>query len=485
MSDTFTQKNEAADCVLKDLVLSVQCMETVDVSQCAVDDPGKVLVGTETWSTIVEFPGLSSGSNCEEILTQSPLPGPLRDSVSTVQCGSSGLCTVSRPCEILCSEVSLIQPAVRVESNVDEKDCGDDYTWGACLGSCFQSKMSSVLMSDGFCHEDKLQRETRTCHVDFCGRSDICHIPFIVHVILGFLGAEYSNWSKAAEDCVVNAFTAATNTDEMGNFASLFEPGDVKILMATPWYQETLESWESTAPPGIKVVLEVSLYNPQATALPHKYEALDVNNRKHRLLSECKTSDLYPVAIKAHEIHTKLGEVGFMENVVLALKNNPTLSTPNGSLFAQTVSNKQFVEGSIVFSSWTIAAEGSGEAIYDHKIDAYLDHRDSLQVALAYLHNYRFMTFTILLGGLIFCTSPKKKQSFKKDNASRSTFTNQCRNRMKEKMTQRSSIRRHKQGAYSNARTPYFDDSDTDGQLTDGDESCNSKYSKLKSIIRN
>jgi len=483
LSDTFTQKNEAADCVLKDPVLSVECRQTIDVSQCKLHDPEFVLVGTETWSTIVEFPGLSSGSNCEEILMQTPLPGPSQDSPSTVQCGSTGICTVRRPCEILCSDASVIQPPVRVEPTADDKYCGDDYTWGACLGSCVQSKMSSVLMSDGFCHENKIQRETRSCHVDFCGRSDPCHIPFIVHVILGFLGADFSIWSKGAEDCVVNAFTTATNTDEFGNFVPYFEPGDVKILMVSPWYQETLGTLESPSPPGVKVVLEVSLYNPQVTGLPQKYDAPNVNNPKHRRLSECKTSDLYPVAIKAHEIHTKFDEAGFMENVISALKNNPTMSIPNGSLFAQTVSNKKFVEGSIVFSSWTIATEISGEAIYDHKIDAYLDHRDSVQVAFAYLHKYLFLTFIVLFGGIIFCTRSGKNQIYKKDNADRRTFVNQCRDRMKKKMTQRSSIVRH--NSYSNVKTPYFDENDTDGQHINGEESCNSKYSKLKYIISN
>jgi len=480
LSDTFTQKNEAADCVLKDPVVSVQCMQTIDASQCALHDPDFVLVGTETWSTIVEFPGLSSGSNCEEILMQTPLPGPVRDSPSTVQCGSTGICTVRRSCEILCGEASLIQPVVRVQPAKGDKDCGDDYTWGSCLGSCVQSKMSSALMSDGNCHENKIQRETRSCHVDFCGRSDPCHIPFIVHVILGFLGADYSIWSKGAEDCVVNAFTAATNTNDLGNFVPYFEPGDVKILMASPWYQETLETWESTSPPGVKVVLEVSLYNPQVTGLPQKYETSYMNNRKHRRLSECKTSDLYPVAIKAHEIHTKLDEAGFMESVISALKNDPTMSIPYGSLFAQTVSNKKFVQGSIVFSSWTIATEISGEAIYDHKIDAYLDHRDRLQVAFAYLHNYLFLTFAILFGGIIFCTRSRKILNTKKDYAAQNTFVNQCRDRMKKKMTKRSPITRNNKGSYSTVKNLYFVDDDNDG-----DGSCNSKYSKLKSIISN
>ena len=131
-------------------------------------------------------------------------------------------------------------PASAINQNTgDQKECGD-YSWGACLDSYFQSKMSSVLMTDGLCHEDKIHREGRPCHVDFCGRSDPCRIPFVVHVILGFLGAEYSNWNEPAQDCVVNAFAATTkNTDGAGSFENYFEPGDVKLLMASPWYKET------------------------------------------------------------------------------------------------------------------------------------------------------------------------------------------------------------------------------------------------------
>merc|ERR1712194_272671 len=104
--------------------------------------------------------------------------------------------------------------------------------------------------------------------------------------------------------------------------------------------------------------------------------------------------------------------------------------------------------------------------------------RDSIQVAFAYLHNYLFLTFTVLFGGIIFCTRSGKKQTYKKDTADRNTFVNQCRDRMKKKMTKR-------HNSYSNVRTPYFDENDTDGQYTNGEESCSSKYSKLKSIISN
>jgi len=425
-----------------------------------------------------------------------------------VQCDREGLCTLTRTCELSCSDLYPNQPelfAVEEPLNGVDNKCGD-YPWGACLDSCAQSKMSSVLMSDGLCHEERMHREGRSCHVDFCGRSDPCRIPFIVHVILGFRGADHSNWSRPAEDCVVNAFAAVTNSNQHGiGYKEFFDAGDVKILMSSPWY-EGKEPGESS---GIKVVLEVSLYNPKAV---ERSEGMDPDvltwGSRSRKLSECKDSDMYPLAIKAHEIHTKVNEAHFMEDVIAALKNDPTVSVPTGSLFARTVSDPRFIQGSIVFSSWTIATETSGEAIYDHKIDAYLDHRDSVQVVLAYLHNYVILIFVLLLAIIIFCTgndTPKdERDENEKDHngkkpsarrrvgyfASRGYFASSLHptQPLHETMPSRDTSTRKRRDKFSRCRIPYYDEGDADGQFTDGGgsySSGDSKYSKLNSIITN
>ena len=107
--------------------------------------------------------------------------------------------------------------------------------------------------------------------------------------------------------------------------------------------------------------------------------------------------------IKAHEIYTKVNKVRFMEDVIAALKYYPMVSVPTGSLSARTVSGAHFIQGSIVFLSWTIATDTSGKTIYNHKIDAYLDRHNSVQVVLAYLHNYVILVCFVLLAIIISC----------------------------------------------------------------------------------
>ena len=96
LSDTFTPKHEANDCIVKEPVLAEQCIDSVDVSICAVDGLGKTLVGKETWSTIIEFPGLVSGKNCEQILRRIPLPGSMPNLPEEVHCDRGGVCMVIR-----------------------------------------------------------------------------------------------------------------------------------------------------------------------------------------------------------------------------------------------------------------------------------------------------------------------------------------------------------------------------------------------------
>jgi len=480
LNDVGAQSDEAADCILRDPVILIPCMDTVDTSVCMAEGPENVLVGKQTWSTVIEFPGLVSGGlRCEEVF-QSQFP----DLPSDVECNEAGLCTLSQKCEILCSDfLSKASPPVTSVTNINS--CNDE-TWGACLDSCFQSKMSTILMPDGSCHENTMQRLSRSCHVDFCGRSDPCLIPFVIHVILAFRGADFSKWNKAAEDCMTNAFTAAANIEETGTFAQYFDPGDVKVLMANPWYQETankmgLKSAKSDSSLGIKVVLEVSLYNVNAAIPKQQEETLDLEDRLSRRLSECKSSDLYPLAMKAHDMHRKLSEDLFMEKLVASLKNDPTLSVPNGSLFKQTVSNQQFVKESVVFSSWTITTEPSGDALYDRKVDAYLDHRDnSIQFAASYVQKYPLLTLALLFVCVIFFLSPVDVEGKKDGDTKHSFFVTRPIN--KNLMRSSTSLRRRREN-HSNLQNGYIG-SNGNGNVAD-DESTSSKYSKLASIITN
>lgn len=79
--------------------------------------------------------------------------------------------------------------------------CGVE-TWSACGYTCTQTKIESVLMNDGKCHEEKSLETTRPCHVQACGRSDPCRVRFVVHTIMEEVrGAVASRWNKHGKCC--------------------------------------------------------------------------------------------------------------------------------------------------------------------------------------------------------------------------------------------------------------------------------------------
>jgi hypothetical protein len=80
----------------------------------------------------------------------------------------------------------------------DDDDDGDDtemslscsdWMWSVCDNSCHQSRIISkskivstpTTETGRYCIESS--RETRSCHVDECGRNDPCIVPFLVHAI--------------------------------------------------------------------------------------------------------------------------------------------------------------------------------------------------------------------------------------------------------------------------------------------------------------
>jgi hypothetical protein len=309
-----------SDCQLGPAILTQTCHEAVDVQLCdETDSPTNVaLLGTETWTRLVENPGTPTGVSCVQVATDLSL-GDLPLEPSHVHCEGSGVCTELRPCEITCAHAkqypnattsahtsvaksktkasSQHSPSTRgkkshhassskpLSSSFDSQpaECGDTY-WSACDYSCRQSRLLSVVHANGHVDEShnvclETNRTTRGCHVDACGRADPCRVPFIVHAILVFPGGSADAWTKQSLDIFTQAFVETAHNADFSSMAShrrLFDAGDVDVLVVQPWHageddnfdeldeinKQNKSSEEENL--GLKIVVQVSIFNPKA-----------------------------------------------------------------------------------------------------------------------------------------------------------------------------------------------------------------------------
>lgn len=222
----------SVDCRLGAPSLSVSCSESADLSRCRRigSNSDTTLDGLEIWSRIVQSPGMPQGLACEEVavqqnkvsrMGQTPcfvpyqllnalhMPFSLSHNISfvhypkqlnggeemEVSCDGKGICREVRKCIISCANVIAHGAAAVNAALTPIGSCGAA-AWSACDYSCTQTKLNSILMSDGKCHEDKTLQATRPCHVQSCGRSDPCRVPFVVHAIIKIRGAVVSHWTK-------------------------------------------------------------------------------------------------------------------------------------------------------------------------------------------------------------------------------------------------------------------------------------------------
>jgi hypothetical protein len=348
----------ARDCHLSSTpaVLSAKCMESVDVRLCLeTDDPTNVaLMGTETWTRLVETPGTSDGLSCVETAqrdyqrhsrssTSSFTAGSdvqdgatLNDSLlpSQFTCPGEGVCLEYRPCEVPCSQLldynknankihneqaSTSSPdhttptgdASQSHSGIADEFvatsngfCGDSY-WSACDTSCVQSRIVSTWDRRDYNIESsgnnnacvEVSRQSRSCHIDACGRSDPCRVPFLVHAIFALKSGDAEQWSPRALDLFQRAlFLAAHNLDpsqEQSNEQRLlFQPGDVDVMLVRPWKLDpddmdvddrsdekttisvssqgtgAEESSEGDGIVGIELVVQISIFNAKAHTIP-------------------------------------------------------------------------------------------------------------------------------------------------------------------------------------------------------------------------
>jgi hypothetical protein len=345
----------SADCQVSDPILTVPCVDTVDRAICRQNPSNVALLGTETWTAVVESPGTDTGVLCTEASQREPhRPYTEFDMEPQISCDGHGTCQEVRTCALKCPQVQIAIEAKEVsdKDNVDGK-CGDS-EWSACDYGCRQTRIQSQLFSDGHCHEKS--RETRPCHTGACAYADKCKVPYIVHGILLFQGGSLDHWSLHSEEVLAQALVAAAK-DLVPD--SLFQAGDVNIVMALPWYldQDELDSnsgkagrkkargdynSEDPANPqklGTRVIVEVSVvdpaggpYNGKTTTTtetgnnPLNDLIRNITNNIPGMLSsfdedECDKEHMYRLAKTALAIKNVFLDPSFMMNVYQELNN--------------------------------------------------------------------------------------------------------------------------------------------------------------------
>jgi hypothetical protein len=104
-----------------------------------------------------------------------------------VNCDGKGVCREVRKCIISCAN-AMAQGAPSLKNSLSPIGSCAAATWSACDYTCTQTKINSVLMSDGNCHDEESLEVNRPCHVQACGRSDPCRVRFYLASIFSLLG---------------------------------------------------------------------------------------------------------------------------------------------------------------------------------------------------------------------------------------------------------------------------------------------------------
>lgn len=423
------------DCAIGNLGVSQQCADSIDLAQCQIDNMTDIVQGFERWSVVTLDPNTPGGKPCEAALLECFFRPNEVYVNPVVYCEPDGLCHYERPCQMTCEEAK----AAKAQDLIPEKEDDDFYAfnpcgeplWGSCEFSCQQTKIITTRMSDGVCHEDEQLRETRACHIDACGRSDPCRVPFLVHAVLGFQKANADFWSNEAHDEFSDAFAKALNKNKQQG-DELIGPGDVKVLSTSTWFQGD----DPSGPPiGMKVTVEVSIYNDKAW-LPPDYVYDPITEEEAEVLSEsptastssakdamqhivdnvksvwkdwtkpmalCEESDVLALSRDALDVHLELGREQFLLDMILILARGyaqhaqHSHGTPFAPLFRDTENGEQ----SKVISSWTIKSEIDGGTLHDHPVPALRGIKKG--TFIAYLSNVPFMIVVLSLCLFVCC----------------------------------------------------------------------------------
>ena len=357
------------DCQLGAPSLTVSCSDSADLSGCNKNrNANKAIKGVEVWTRIVQSPGLYQGLTCEQVSAAENEAN--KGGKMDVQCDGKGICREARDCVITCANaVALGSAGNEPAPGNDAGSCGGG-TWSACDYTCSQTRINSVLMSDGKCHEEKALEFTRPCHVQACGRSDPCRVPFVVHAILKMRGVVASRWNKQAEERFADAFATAVNwkrkSDEL-----LFEPGDVNVLSARPWRtsDDAMMFGESAVKEddeelGMQFVIEASIFNFNAV-VPQYDEKKGIP-----IAATCRDSDLRPLADIALQVHKELSRANFIFTIVEALKNEVNqqigMSNQISAFHLLFEDGTNLAQMSKVITSWTIKTDIKGTPFIDN-----------------------------------------------------------------------------------------------------------------------
>lgn len=379
--DIAEDRSFSSDCQVSDPILSVSCVDTVDRRICAQNSTNVALLGTETWTAVVESPGTETGVLCTEASKRETIrpPSPF-DMEPKISCDSYGTCKEVRPCALTCAQMKMALD-VKPTHHDNEKKCGDS-EWSACDYGCYQTRIETQLFSDGHCYE--VSREKRSCHTGACAFADMCKVPYIVHAILLFRGGSLNHWSLHSEEVLALALVGASKSFSK---QALFEAGDVNVVMALPWYldQDELDadSVGKKAPTvdyadndkmekmGTRVIVEISVVNPLYDE-PAKTanESSSINDLLRNITNnivglsqpedDCDKEHMYSLAKTALDVKTMFLDPSFMEQV-----QNELNASEGEDLLEYRGKSDHASKESRVLSAWTIQ-RSVGEAInYD------------------------------------------------------------------------------------------------------------------------
>jgi hypothetical protein len=338
------------DCKLGRPILTTPCINSVDVSICkASDNPTNVdVMGVEVWTRLVKSPG--KFSTCHARMENWSLRQSIHLEPSQINCTLDGQCQEYRPCKVSCDQAmnqygSDIAPMEKKRQHqaLDAKDssflsldCNDENYWSACDYKCMQTRIVSEKNEHEVCVETS--RSSRDCHIDACGRSDACVVPYIVHAILVMEG-NVDEWNSDSSELFRQEFTRVAHLPEFYNNGvarghDVFHEGDVNLLIVRAFNDDNADNvgrggdQEKREPTGIELILQVSVFNSKAMGgivLEDLSTESHLSNRYHRTLlqpieglwnnltastsnvikkkmpskkklSNCEGSDIYPLA---------------------------------------------------------------------------------------------------------------------------------------------------------------------------------------------
>jgi len=374
----------SADCVLGPENEVIACEDTIDNKICATSSSDFKLYGTLMVDRIIESPPLLNGKSCLDVL-QSGSKKNIKTIVDAV-CNDAGVCTETRQCSRICEQFAPDKDDdgehyVGNEQNPSFKpeSCGEPF-FGSCQYTCEQTQIISLTNSDGECKE--VNKETRPCHTSECGRENACLVPFVVHIIFIFFGANADKWNRGSEELFREAMSNAISQHPISYQKKIdITPGDIDVLLVTPYHsmvQPDDDGSDNEVETGsaMKVVAEISIYNSDL-ARTDKIEAFeeqagvgDAGGGKHVLVNiKCEEDDIVAYAHDALAFNNMFEDKDFMALMYGSIQNVKGMSNAmyadSSAPFDVDISASR---ESMILSSWTIRSEvGLGAEAQDAK----------------------------------------------------------------------------------------------------------------------